>query len=81
VATGTGRTVDISASGACLIADGPLQRGDRIEVAVEWPPMLDGQVPLKLVTLSKVVWVKADHVGLWFLRHELKTRGTGLKLP
>jgi len=74
VAAGTGWTVDISAAGACFIADGLVQRGDTVELVVDWPAMLDGQVPLELATFGEVVWVKANHVGLWFLRQGLKKR-------
>ena len=75
--TGEGRTLNVSSSGVCFIADGPLQPGNRIEVAMDWPQMLHGDVPLRLVALGTVVWAQGDHVGLQFQRREFKTREAG----
>jgi hypothetical protein len=62
--TGDGRTVDVSSSGVRFIADGAMQPGDKMEVAMDWPLMLNGDMPLRLIALGTVVWTEGNHVGL-----------------
>jgi hypothetical protein len=68
--TGNGRTVDLSSSGVRFVADARLRPGDRIEVGVDWPLLLHGDVPLRLRSVGIVVWARGNDVGLQFLRHE-----------
>ena len=77
---GDGRTVNLSSAGVHFVIDGSLPLGNRIELVLDWPLLLDGYVPLKLIALGKVVWVNGDNVGLHFLQHESRTRGAGRKL-
>ena len=41
--TRDGRTGDLSSSGVRFVADGPLQPGNKIEVAVDWPLKLHAE--------------------------------------
>ena len=78
--TGEGRTVDVSSSGVHFVSDGSLKPGDRLEVALDWPLMLHGEVSQRLIVLGTVVWAQGDHIGVQFQRHQFKTRGAGRKL-
>jgi hypothetical protein len=67
--------VDVSSSGVQFVSDGSLKPGDRIEVALEWPLMLHGEVSQRLLALGTVVWAQGNHVGMQFQQTEFKTRG------
>jgi len=74
---GSGRVVDLSSSGLRFIADRPLEAGLEVELAVSWPLLLDGGVPLQLLTSGKVVWANGAIAALQIGRHEFRTRGGG----
>jgi len=42
VRKGAGRTIDLSSSGLSFSTDGPLLTGQRLEVSIDWPVLLDG---------------------------------------
>jgi hypothetical protein len=65
---GCGRTLDISSGGVLFEADCLLPASGPIELAIDWPYLLDGVVSLELVMKgpivrsdTKAVAVKADH--------------------
>lgn len=78
---GSGRSVDISSSGLRFTAEGPLEPGLKVELAIHWPLLLEGGVPLKLVALGKVIWTHGTEAALVFEHHEFRTRGAALKAP
>lgn len=80
LATGLGRIVDFSSSGLRFLADKPLQSGTRIELSVDWPPVLDGGVRLQLVVSGTVVRTRGTETAVQLLHHEFRTRGAGQKL-
>jgi c-di-GMP-binding flagellar brake protein YcgR len=52
---GSGRTLNISSGGALIAISNQLALGARVEVIVDWPFLLDGIRPLKLVMRGRVV--------------------------
>ena len=76
---GSGRTMDISISGLSFTADRPLAIGQRLDLSIEWPVLLDGGVQLQLVTSGVVVRSDGAFVALRIARPEFKTRRGGLK--
>ena len=50
---GTGLTIDISSSALRFLAASPLTVGVRVEVAMNWPSRLNGEIPLQLVATSR----------------------------
>jgi hypothetical protein len=74
VDTGSGRTIDISSTGLCFTADGPLRTGMALDVSVDWPVPLDGGVHLQLIVSGLVVRTSGTQTALRIERHEFKTR-------
>jgi hypothetical protein len=72
---GIGLTVNVSCSG--ILVESPHQRkvsvGSRLEVAVEWPVLLNGTTPLKLAVLGRVVRTEMFGFVVSLDRHELRT--------
>jgi hypothetical protein len=80
VEAGCGRTIDLSSSGLRFAAQRPLEPGLTLDVAIEWPVLLDGGVHLQLIATGVVVWSKETETALRIRRHELRTRSVGLKV-
>lgn len=74
VEAGSGRTIDVSSSGLSFIPDRPLRPGQRLEVSIDWPVLLDGGVKLQLVICGVVVRTDGTAVALEIQHHEFKTR-------
>ena len=52
---GSGRTIDLSSSGLSFTADRLLFPGQRLDVSIDWPALLDGGVQLQLMISGMVV--------------------------
>jgi hypothetical protein len=74
---GSGRTIDLSSSGLRFIADKPLLTGQRIEVYIDWPARLYGDVKLQLVVSGVVIRTSETKVALEIDRHDFRTRSVG----
>jgi len=79
-ATGSGVTIDVSSSGLSFLADNPLRVGQRLELAIDWPVMLDQGVQLQLTISGVVVRAETTITALRIERHEFKTRRLGPQL-
>jgi PilZ domain len=77
---GSGRTIDLSSSGLSFIADRPLSVGQKLDVCIDWPALLDGNVQLQLMISGVVVRTKETVTALQIRRHEFKTRRVRLKI-
>lgn len=75
VEVGAGRTVNVSSNGILFTTDLRLHRGQRVELALNWPAQLDRRHPLKLVTLGRVVRVAGNSVAITIERYEFRTQG------
>jgi hypothetical protein len=73
VAAGCGHTIDLSSSGLRFVAQSPLEPGQILDVAIDWPVLLDGGVPLQLIAAGVVVWNKGTETAMRIQRHELRT--------
>ena len=69
---GTGRTLNLSSSGALVVDNHPMKVGQRIDLFADWPIKLDG-IALQLVATGKVVRSHAGVFALSFNRHEFRT--------
>jgi hypothetical protein len=76
-----GRTIDISSSGLHLAVPGLLEREERLEIAIDWPVLLDGRVQLQLIVAGTVVWSSGTETAMRILRHEFRTRSVGINVP
>jgi hypothetical protein len=77
---GSGRTIDMSISGLSFTADRPLSIGQRLDLSIEWPVLLDGGVQLQLVTSGVVVRSAGAVLALRIARPEFRTKRAGLKV-
>jgi hypothetical protein len=80
VETGSGRTIDMSSSGLSFTADRPLSIGQRLDLSIEWPVLLDGGVQLQLVTSGVVVRTTGAVTAIRIQRHDFRTRRAGPRL-
>jgi len=72
---GTGKTMNISSGGVSFTTDAPLAPGLPVELAIQWPALLRGTVPLRLVTYGIVVR-SHDHSAVATIdRYEFRTQG------
>lgn len=73
---GVGKTVDISSGGVLFGTEQRLRSGKRVEIAVNWPAVLEGGCPLKFVAVGRVVRVEDARAAISIEQHEFRTRRT-----
>ncbi len=74
VETGSGRIIDLSSAGLSFTADRPLLTGQKLDVFIDWPVLLDGGVQLQLAMSGRVVRSDGTVTALRIDRHEFRTR-------
>ena len=77
VKTGSGRTIGLSSSELSFTTDEPLLSGQKLDVAIAWPVLLDGAIKLQLVMSGVVVRTNGKVAVLQIKRHEFRTRRLG----
>src|SRR3954453_21127639 len=70
----SGRAVDASSNGVLLESETQLNVGDPLELLIDWPAQLNGDVPLQLVTAGCVVRVAGNRCAVSVERYEFRTR-------
>jgi c-di-GMP-binding flagellar brake protein YcgR len=70
---GFGRTVNISTGGIFLKTRNPLPEHDKIDLVINWPFLLDGAWPLKLIVHGRVVRSNAKGTTVSMTRYEFRT--------
>jgi hypothetical protein len=78
VETRFGKIIDISSSGLRFAAQGPLELGLKLDVAIDWPVLLDGRIQLQLILTGVVVWSSDTETALQIQHSDFKTRRVGL---
>src|ERR1043165_2056350 len=61
---GSGKTIDISSKGILFEADEALQVGGVVQVAVNWPVLLDGTCFLKFVVEGRVMRAEQNRMAV-----------------
>jgi hypothetical protein len=79
VETGSGQIIDLSSSGLRFAAQRPLEPGLKLDVAINWPVLLDGRIQLQLIVTGVVVWSSGTETALRIQRHDFRTRRVGVK--
>lgn len=69
----SGRTIDISSSGLSFTADKPLSVGQKLNLGIDWPVLLDGGVQLQMI-VSGVIVRAGDVTAIQIEYHEFRTR-------
>jgi len=72
---GFGRTVNMSSGGVLFESDCRLPASGPIELAMNWPYLLDGVVTLKLVVSGRIVRSDAKAIAVKVEQHEFRTAG------
>lgn len=70
---GVGRTRNMSSVGALVIAQQEIRQGALVEMSMEWPLVLEGEIPLQFVTIGKVVRRDESCFAVVFHSHEFRT--------
>ncbi len=78
--SGSGRTIDMSSSGLSFTADKPLSIGQRLDMSIDWPVLLDGGVQLQIVASGVVVRTTGAVAAIRIERHDFRTRRAGPSL-
>ena len=68
-----GTTLDISSGGLLLACNNNLLAGSEIEVSIQWPFLLDGVRPLKLLITGYIVRANPMVVAVKFRSYEFRT--------
>jgi hypothetical protein len=60
----SGQTIDVSGSGLSFTADRPLPIGQKLDMSIDWPARLDGDVQIQLVASGVVVRTSGAVIAL-----------------
>jgi hypothetical protein len=71
---GIGQTVNFSSSGALLRVQHPIEVGDPLDMALEWPVLLDGTVHMQLLAHGQVVRTEPGCIAIEFEWYQFRTR-------
>lgn len=72
-AAGTGVVINMSRSGVLVSSDHEISQGIRVELKIEWPSLLDGRVPLQVVTVGRVVRCELSSFAVVLARYQFRT--------
>jgi PilZ domain len=70
---GVGQAVNLSSGGVLVVSRHELNVGEELEVRIEWPPLLDGLIPLQLVAVGSVVRCETSSFAVCFRRYQFRT--------
>ena len=73
---GLGKSLNMSSSGVLFTTESALLKGDRVELSVSWPVLLDDVLPLKLVASGRLVRSDGTQAAMSIEKYEFKTRGS-----
>jgi|SRR5579871_1388830 len=71
---GTGKVVNISSRGIAMTTDESLNVGTLVELFIDWPALLDGKIPVRLVVEAVVVRTDDCVMAVEIIRHEFRTK-------
>lgn len=72
---GVGETVWMSRTEVGFLAKGPAVVGDKVSMYIEWPVLLQGDVPLQLIVSAVIVQRSGPLSIARMTKHEFRTRG------
>lgn len=78
---GTGRTLNVSSCGLLIAPEAPdtqvpgaVLKGSRLQLTVDWPFLLHGDVPLQLICSCKVTRADGDEFAVKVDQYQFKTK-------
>ena len=78
---GSGRTLNMSGKGVLFTTESILVEGKSVELAVSWPALLNGVIPLKLVVQGRLVRTEDKQAAIAIERYEFRTCGSAGRPP
>jgi hypothetical protein len=72
---GHARTLNISTGGVLLSTNASLPIGGLIKLAMNWPFLLEGVCPLRLVVRGRIVRSDGKRIAVQTIQHEFRTAG------
>ena len=72
---GSARTVDMASGGVLLDTQASLPPGSSIELFINWPMLLEGVCPLRLVMRGRITRSDSRGVAVQTKQHEFRTAG------
>jgi hypothetical protein len=72
---GSARTIDMASGGVLLDPQASLPAGSSIELFINWPMLLEGVCPLRLVMWGRVTRSDGRGVAIQTRQHEFRTVG------
>ncbi len=72
-AAGTGVLINMSRSGVLVSSEHEVSQGVRVQLNIEWPSLLDGRVPLQVVTEGRVVRCESSSFAVVLARYQFRT--------
>jgi hypothetical protein len=73
---GCGKTLNMSSRGVLFTTESTLTEGEQIELAVSWPALLNGVLPLKLVAQGRLVRIEEKQAAIVIEKYEFRTCGS-----
>ena len=70
---GYGKTINISSSGILLAAGQALRPNTRVDLSIDWPFLLENEVPLQIWVRGRVARVHNDQVAITIENYEFRT--------
>jgi hypothetical protein len=71
--TGVGWVMNMSSGGVLVGYEHKINPGARMELNIEWPSLLDGRVPLRLVMVGRVVRCESSSFAIELVRYQFRT--------
>jgi PilZ domain-containing protein len=62
----------MSSGGAMVVSEHEMPAGARVEVSIAWPSLLEGKIPLQLVTLGRVMRCAGVRFAVSFDRYQFR---------
>jgi hypothetical protein len=72
---GVGQTLNLSSGGVLIHCTSTIREGARVRVVFEWPSLLNGAIPLQLVTIGTVVRRQGAALAIAFEGYQFRTAG------
>jgi hypothetical protein len=72
---GSGQILNLSTGGLCFRCADPLPADSSIELMMDWPFLLEGVCPLRLVMRGRIVRIDGRRVAVCAQHHEFRTVG------
>jgi hypothetical protein len=81
IASGTGKTINISSGGVAFYAKQQLTQGAFLEVSISWPVLLDQNCPMRVVIYGRVLRSTENQTVCSIDRYEFRTQARTFRPP